>query len=60
MISFPTYRMATGIAERAIRRRELTIIIPGLVSQTSRKNRGRLPRAFTRSFQLKGRTAGAV
>jgi len=31
--------------------------MPGLVCQTNRKNRGKLPKALTRSFQVSGSTA---
>src|SRR5450631_816918 len=54
MISLPVYRMASGVAERATRRRMSMIMRPGLVSQTSRKKRGRLVSAAILSFQVSG------
>ncbi len=56
MISFPTYKMATGMADLAIRNNPFPNISEGLVSQTSRKKRGKFPSAFTRSLQVNGAT----
>jgi hypothetical protein len=60
MISFPTYKMATGIADLAIRNNTSPNISEGLVSQTSRKKRGRFPSAFTRSLHVNGVTPVVV
>src|SRR5882762_2341005 len=46
--------MATGVAERAIRRRALATMILGLVCHTSRKNLGRLRRASSRCLNVSG------
>src|SRR5580658_8098104 len=54
MISFPTYKIATGIADLATRKTIFPNIILGLVSQTNRKKRGRFPNALTRSLQVNG------
>src|SRR5882757_8035434 len=59
-MSLPTYKMATGIADRRIRRMELAIMIRGLVSHTSRKKRGRLRKAASLSRRVSGSVPGAV
>jgi hypothetical protein len=56
MISFPTYKIATGIADFAIRNTAFPNISRGLVSQTNRKNRGKFPSALTRSLHVNGAT----
>lgn len=56
MISFPTYKIATGIADFAIRSTTFPNITLGLVCHTNRKNRGRFDKAFTRSRHVSGAT----
>jgi hypothetical protein len=52
MISFPTYKMLTGIADRTILISAVAAVRDGLVLHTSFKNDGRLPSAENRSFKL--------
>jgi hypothetical protein len=51
IINLPTYKMATGMAERIMRRIAFVIVRAGLVSQTSLKKRGRFPNAENLSFK---------
>ncbi len=51
IINLPTYRIASGVADFIIRNSESTIVIHGLVSQTSLKNRGRFRNAESRSLR---------
>ena len=58
MISFPTYNISSGMADLTIRSNALTVVIHGLVCQTSLKNAGKLPRAASRSFTVTGSGCG--
>lgn len=52
MISLPTYKMLTGIADRTILISAVATVRAGLVLHTSFKNAGRLPSAENRSLKL--------
>src|SRR5690242_12067840 len=52
MISFPTYKILTGMAERISLINAVAIVSEGLVFQTSLKKAGRLPNAEKRSLKL--------
>jgi len=56
MMSFPTYKIATGIADLTTRKTTFPNIIAGLVSHTNRKNRGKFPNALIRSRHVSGAT----
>ncbi len=51
-MSLPTYNIATGIADRTMRKSALINEMEGLVFQTDLKNFGRFPSAENLSFKL--------
>ena len=52
MISLPTYKIATGVADLKMRSTALAIVRDGLVCHTNLKKRGRLPNAENLSLSL--------